>query len=82
MISEDLKKLIIPNLKLHLMDEDQDKIEIMFTECYKTNPYGTPFVTLKPFDEGYGVAMQFNMLTGTYEEITDWNYIKTIGEKL
>lgn len=84
MISEDLKKLILPNLKLHLDEIDFQYIDTMFSECYKTYPEGrnTPWVTLKPHPHAGTIAMQFSMLTGSFMEITDWNYIKTIGERL
>lgn len=82
MISEDLKKLILPNLKLHLDNQDYRYIDEMFSECYKTYPQGkpNPWITLKPITGP--IAMQFSMLTGSFMEITDWNYIKTIGERL
>lgn len=81
MISEDLKQKIIPNLKLALLEEDWDKIDIMFSECYKTVLNGTPVVTLYPHDPNT-LAMQFSMLTGSYIDVTEWSYIKTVGERL
>ena len=79
MISDELKQLILPHLRDHLMEQDWKYIEDMFTEVYFTKFAGVPRVTLKPHPELGEIAMQFDYLTGTFLEITQWDYIKEIG---
>lgn len=80
MISEQLKELIIPNLKMHMDEEDWKYIPEMFSEVYWTTFGGVDRVTLKPHPEAGSIAVQFSPLNGAYIEITDWDYIKKIGK--
>lgn len=82
MISNTLREFIEPNLKMHLQRRDWKYIDEMFSECYLTNPAGEDIITLKPHPEGGSLAPQFTALTGSFYEITDWDYIKSIGTLL
>ncbi|WP_455644822.1 hypothetical protein [Methanosphaera sp.] len=77
MIDNELKNLIIPNLKIHLPEDQWDNIEVMFSECYVTIEEGVKVVTLTPLQEG--LALQFDFITGTFFDICDWNDVKTRG---
>lgn len=82
MISNRLRELITTQLRLHLDEDEYRYIESMFSECYLTKVNGHELITLKPHPSSGDIAMQFLALNGTYVEITSWEYIKTIGEKL
>lgn len=80
MISQELKEKIIPNLKIILLEEYHRYIDFMFDEVYVTSDQYGEKVTIKPPYEG--PALQFDMLTGSFIEITEWEYIKTVGDRL
>ena len=82
MISENIKKAIIGSLRVHLEEEFYQYIPMMFSEVYKTNPYGEEFLTLHPHPYSGDIAMQFSAINGAFIEITSWEYIKSIGEKV
>ena len=81
MIDRKLRRKIEPNLKMHINPSKYSNIEDMFSEVYLTTIDGKDRVTLKPSDNGI-IALQFCALTGTFLEITDWDYIKTKGTLL
>lgn len=82
MISEKLKQKILPELKDHLVEDDYKYIEEMFSEVYYTNFDGIERVTLKPHPEAGDIAMQFNIVNGNFIEITSYEYIQSVGEKV
>lgn len=82
MINNELKEKIIPNLKIHLQRNDWKYVEMMFSEVYYTYFEGLGRVTLMPHPNAGDIAMQFSSLTGSFIEITSWDYIKTVGKKL
>lgn len=78
MISNKLRRKIESNLKLHIDSSLYSKIDDMFKEVYLTTIDGEDRLTLKPSDNK-SIALQFSALTGTFLEITDWEYIKNVG---
>ena len=81
MISNELKNLILPNLKLHLPEDEYQYIDQFFTECYLTIEEGQKVVSLAPIldDE---LSLQFDYLTGTFFDIIPWEYVKKMGKLL
>lgn len=80
MISQELKEKIIPNLKIILLEEYHEYMNYMFDEVYVTSDkYGEKVTLNPPYN---GPALQFDMLTGSFIEITDWEYIKKVGDRL
>lgn len=82
MIGENIKKAIIGSLRVHLEEEFYEFIPMMFSEVYRTNPYGMDFLTLHPHPYAGDIAMQFSAVNGAFMEITSWEYIKTVGERV
>ena len=75
-ISEELKEMIIPELKDHLDPDSWQYIPQMFSQVVYTYPEGVPLVTLWPV---YNFpAMQFNCNNGQYVGLTTWDYIQTV----
>lgn len=86
MINEELKKLIMPQLKLHLAEEHWKEIEVMFEEVYVIYENGQNIICLNPGStqgDGYGeISLMFTELTGAYYDMGQWDYIKKVGRKL
>ena len=86
MIDNELKELILPQLKLHLDEAHWNEIEMMFEEVYVTHSEGQNIICLHPGTdqgEGYsGISLMFTELTGAYYDMGQWEYIKKVGRKL
>lgn len=78
MISEELKELIRPHLISMIPEEDVPRIEEMFSEVYYTTLDDIQRVTVKPITSGTLTA-QFSLYSGEFLEMTDWDYIQTVG---
>lgn len=81
MISNELKNLILPNLKLHLPEDRYQYIDQFFTECYLTIEEGQQIVSLTPVIDD-GLSLQFDFLTGTFFDIVNWEEVKKRGKLL
>lgn len=82
MINETIKQAIIGQLHIHLDKEEYQHIPVMFSEIYKTKPLNEEVYTLHPHPYAGDIAMQFSAINGSFYEITSWEYIKSIGEKV
>jgi len=79
----EIRELIIPQLKLHLSKKDYDKIDYMFGEVYLIEEDGQSIFCLKPIpagDGGENISLMFYALNGAYRDMGDWSYIKRIGK--
>lgn len=83
MISNELRELIEPYLKMHLHENDFKYIDGMFSEVYVTYEQHGHRVNLKPHPNAGTITMQFSPINGAFLEIhPDWEYIKQTGTKL
>ncbi|RAP51130.1 MAG: hypothetical protein BZ138_05990 [Methanosphaera sp. rholeuAM270] len=78
MISDELKEMIRPHLVSMIPEGDVSRVEEMFSEVYYTTLNGIQRVTVKPITSGTLTA-QFSLYTGEFLEMTDWEYIQTVG---
>lgn len=87
MISDRLKELIFPYLKMELEPENYKYIDSMFNEAYKSVENGFEVVTLAPpprpaGSQGGEIAMQFLTLNGAFYGIDFWDAVKQRGTKI
>ena len=87
MISDRLKELILPYLKMRLEPEQYKYIDSMFNEVYKTTENGFEVVTLAPppkpaETKGGVIAMQFLTLNGAFYGIDFWEEVQRRGTKI
>lgn len=82
MISEKLREMITPYLKIYLDKTDWKYIEDMFSEVYVTEENSMRIVTLKPTPKSDETAIQFSAVNGAYVSIDYWEKIKQRGKLL
>lgn len=82
MLSETIKQAIITQLRMMLEPEEYKYIDSMLSEVYKTEYQGKILYTLKPDPNAGDIAVQFMHPNGAFYEITSWEYIQNIGEKI
>lgn len=79
-LPDELRELIGPHLREILLSDygeiTDEIIEDMFNEVVFTYPDGMHLVTLNPCGEL--PAPQFNVYTGEFVELTNWDYIQTV----
>lgn len=85
MIPIKLRKVIEPNLKLHLSKDDRYNLEEFFEEVYVIQEDGKNIVCLTPHPSGDGgldISLMFLELNGAFYDTGQWSYIKQIGKLL
>lgn len=80
MISERLRRLIDPYLRMELSVEEYKYIDQMFAGAYISTYDGVDYVSLEPFEDEY-ISLQFSTLNGAYIQCDLWDEAKRRGRK-
>lgn len=81
MLTDETKELILPQLRMHISEEDYSKIDLYFSEVYEYNQDGIKLIALFP-GMNDDISMLFDAMTGSYYDIQSWDYVKKYGERL
>ena len=79
MIEKELRELIEPNLKLHLLKEDWKYIDYMLEECYLLQEGDMPIVVIRPKIPNT-ITMKFYAINGGFAgTYIDWDRLENEG---
>ena len=85
MITESLRELIRPYVKMNYEEENWDLIEVMLDNAIKYKENGRWLIALPPVGEITAglipICTVYDSINGAYLYIEDWEYVKSIGEK-
>lgn len=81
MISNEMRKLIEPYLKMQLPRDEYKYIDNYFEETYLDYNNGQKLIALCPVGTDY-LTMEFSSLNGAYVGSEFWGEVKARGKKL
>ena len=84
MLDPDIRKKLMPQIKMRIPKTQWKYIDEMLTEVYLVKYSDSEVLSIKPvpvnIDEARDLSLQFNPITGTFNGIDFWRIVKKKGE--